>query len=363
MRAPLLALAVLLCVGIIADAYIYVQTRRRCQNPLWSRLTLWSSIALVALMVVAMCLPARFGSEQTLAIKMWTLFAWLSVYASKYVGVIVDLIASAPRLFRRDRLHWLTKAGIGLSAILFAAMWWGALINRYRIDVRHVEVPVENLPPAFDGMTIAQFSDLHTGTFGSDTTFVAELVDRINALHADVIVFTGDIVNRRMIWSSTAHKQLNMQRLYDLYRHTPMRLLLNETEWLRRGNDSIALIGVENIGDPPFTIYGSLSRAYPALSDSNSKILLTHNPQHWVDSIAATPDANVALTLSGHTHAMQIELGGISPAAWRYPTWGGLYSDSTGRRHLYVNIGAGTVGIPMRMGATPEITLITLRSR
>ena len=197
MRAPLLALAVLLCVGIIADAYIYVQTRRRCQNPLWSRLTLWSSIALVALMVVAMCLPARFGSEQTLAIKMWTLFACLSVYASKYVGMVVDLIASVPRLLRRNRLHWLTKTGIGLCAILFAAMWWGALINRYRIDVRHVEVPVENLPPAFDGMTIAQFSDLHTGTFGSDTTFVAELVDSINALNADVIVFTGDIVNRR----------------------------------------------------------------------------------------------------------------------------------------------------------------------
>lgn len=395
MRAPLLALAVLLAVGLLADVYIYVQSRRRCADRRWSRLALWTTVALVVLMTVAMSLPARIGSETTLSLKMWTLFAWLSVYASKYLGVAVDLIASLPRLFRKPRLRWLTKSGIALAALLFAAMWWGALINRFRIDVRTVEVPVENLPEAFDGFTIAQFSDLHTGTFGTDTTFVADIVDRINSLHADVIVFTGDIVNRRsdemrpfistlsrldapmgvyailgnhdygdyLDWPSPAHKEANMKMLRSQFRRTPMRLLLNETQWLRRGNDSIALIGVENIGDPPFSIYGSLAKAYPTLDDANTKILLTHNPQHWVDSIAANPQTNVALTLSGHTHAMQIELAGVSPAAWRYATWGGLYPDASGRRFLYVNIGAGTVGIPMRLGATPEITLITLRSR
>lgn len=393
MRAPLLALLAVFVVGLLADAYIYVQTKRRCNNPIWSRLTLYSSIALVVLMVVVICLPARKGDNLLLQAKMWTLFSWISIYLSKYLAVIIDIIASVPRLWRRHRLKWLTRAGISLAVILFAAMWWGALINRFRLHVNEVTVSIKGLPEEFDGFTIAQFSDLHTGTFGSDTTFVSHLVDKINSLNADAIVFTGDIVNRRSDelppfisplqrlkapagvyailgnhdygdynnWPSPLDKKANMELLYRLYGETPMHLLRNETFWLHRGNDSIALIGVENIGDPPFKIYGSLRKAYPNLSDSNTKILLSHNPQHWVDSISADPNANVALTLSGHTHGMQIDVAGISPAALRYATWGGLYSDSIGRK-LYVNIGAGTVGIPMRLGATPEITLITLKS-
>ena len=94
-----------------------------------------------------------------------------------------------------------------------------------------------------------------------------------------------------------------------------------------------------------------------------TKILLTHNPRHWVDSIQNNDNVRIQLALSGHTHAMQIEVGGVSPASLRYETWGGLYADSHEHHQLYVNIGAGTVGIPMRIGATPEITVITLRRR
>ena len=139
------------------------------------------------------------------------------------------------------------------------------------------------------------------------------------------------------------------------------RLLLNETVMLRNNGDSLALIGVENIGDPPFKVYGSLDRAYPNHSDSVAKILLTHNPAHWVDSISDHDNVRVPLSLSGHTHAMQMEILGWSPAKYRYPTWGGMYSDSDKKHQLYVNIGSGTVGFPSRIGATPEITLITLK--
>ena len=142
------------------------------------------------------------------------------------------------------------------------------------------------------------------------------------------------------------------------------RLLLNEHIFLHRGNDSVAVIGVENIGDPPFHSYGSLYKAYPDVSDGNAKILLSHNPAHWVDSVSGNEAVNIDLTLSGHTHAMQIEVCGVSPAVFRYRTWGGLYSSENGfGGKLYVNIGLGTVGIPMRLGATPEITVITLTSR
>ena len=122
------------------------------------------------------------------------------------------------------------------------------------------------------------------------------------------------------------------------------------------------LIGVENIGDPPFPVYGDLDAAYPGdLADPAFKILMSHNPAHWVEDIKDSPDKNIALTLSGHTHAMQMELFGVSPAAFRYQTWGGMYADEDAAHRLYVNIGLGEVGIPARIGATPEITLISLR--
>jgi len=393
MRAPFTALLILLLVCLAADAYIYVQACRRCRSKAWPRIQFISALILIGAMIVEMCLlPKQVGEKQLLG-KMWLLYAYLSIYLPKYVAIAFDLPASAPRLWHRRRIKWLTVSGIIAACSICAAMWWGAVFNRFNIDVTHVEAPIPDLPASMDGYRIVQFSDLHTGTFGKDTSFVDELIDSINAQNADAIVFTGDIVNRHSgemepfvnslarlhapdgvfailgnhdygdyyNWPSTRTRQANMELLCDLYRQTGIRLLRNETTWLRRGTDSIALIGVENIGEPPFTTYGSLVKSYPTLSDSVPKLLLSHNPRHWTDSIASDPTANVALTLSGHTHAMQIKVADWSPSAWRYDTWGGMYTDSAGR-NLYVNIGSGTVGLPMRIGATPEITVITLKA-
>ena len=163
-------------------------------------------------------------------------------------------------------------------------------------------------------------------------------------------------------WNSPADKADNMQQLLDMQSEMGWKMLNNATSFIHRGNDSIALIGVENVGDPPFTVYGDLDMAYETLDDPVVKILLSHNPAHWVEDIKDAPDKNIALTLSGHTHAMQMSAFGVSPAAWRYPTWGGLYADEDGHQ-LYVNIGLGEVAIPARIGANPEITLITLRRK
>ena len=168
----------------------------------------------------------------------------------------------------------------------------------------------------------------------------------------------GDYFN----WPNDSSKAANMELMDSLKAKMNWQLLRNQTAWLRCGSDSIALVGVENVGDPPFHIYGDLPASYPgSLSDDVFKILLSHNPAHWVADIKDNPSAQIALTLSGHTHAMQMEAFGISPAAFRYPTWGGMYSDSDSLRRLYVNIGIGEVGIPARIGATPEVTLFTLR--
>jgi hypothetical protein len=394
MRVSLLFLLTILIIFIIIDWYFYRQIKRRVRNRrLWARLQLVSALILDAILIAGMIVPARSGDNPVLLLKMWMLFLFGTVAIPKVIILIFDLLAKLPTLFGKKRCKVLTRVGLAIAGVMFIASWWGALINRFNSQDKEVEVAIADLPQAFDGYRIVQFSDLHSGTYGDDTTYVSQLVDHINSLDADVIVFTGDIVNREtaevlpfvkilsrlkapdgvfailgnhdygdyMNWDSEADKQANMMQLYQAYDRTGIRLLLNETEWLRRGNDSIALIGVENIGDPPFHVYGSLSKAYPNISDNNTKILLSHNPAHWVDSISGNKDANVHLTLAGHTHAMQIEVCGISPAALRYKTWGGLYSDTDSQHQLYVNIGIGTVGMPMRLGATPEITIFTLR--
>lgn len=394
MRAPFLILLIILLISIAADLYIYIQCRRRCRSRVWCRLQAVTAILLMTLMVVEMLLPAKEGSDNALRTKMWVLFGYVSVYLPKYLAIICDLLASLPRLWHHRRMKWLTVSGIVLSIALFPAMWWGALINRYHLQVREVTVEIPSLPASFEGTRLVQFSDLHTGTFGTDTTFVSLLVDRINELHPDATMFTGDIVNRRseeMLpfvgvlsrlrapmgvyailgnhdygdyynWPSASSKAENMELMYRLQRYMGWRLLRNECNWLHRGNDSIALIGVENVGDPPFHIYGDLAASYPGdMADDNFKILLSHNPAHWAQDIKDNPANNIALTLSGHTHAMQISAFGASPAVFRYPTWGGMYADADSLRRLYVNIGTGEVGIPARIGATPEITLFTLR--
>ena len=392
MRLPLFPLLIAIIVNLLVDTYIYKALTHRFRSRIPAQVHLWSAVALFILIVVALLMP-RTSSESALLAVMWMIYIYISVYFAKYAFVIIDLAARIPQLLRRKRLRWLSAIASVTGVGVLGVMLWASMINRFHIDVNEVEIGIDGLPDGFDGYRIAQISDLHVGTFGSDTSFVSTLADRVNALDADMIVFTGDIVNSRSTeliphaaplsklsapdgvlsilgnhdygdyasWPDKAAKQGNMDLMKSLQKDMGWRLLLNECVMLHRGGDSIAVIGVENIGDPPFPVYGSLSDAYSQYSDSVVKILLTHNPAHWVDSIASRPDINIPLSLSGHTHAMQIEIFGWSPAKYRYSTWGGLYADDNGSHQLYVNIGTGTVGFPARVGATPEITLFTLK--
>lgn len=396
MRLPLILILPLLALGVLVDWYIVRAVWLRCtwRPRLCRRVALWSSVAFLVMFTTVVIWPKTGGADRQLDTLMWALFAYFSVYMPKYIFCLFDLIAKIPQLWHRHRWTAVTVAGAVLATAVCGLMWWGALVNRYRIDVKRVEITDNNLPDSFNGLTIAQISDLHTGTYGTDTAFVAKLVDAVNALHPDMVVFTGDIVNRHSAeflpftgalsrlhapmgvysilgnhdygdyyrWPSEDAKSANLAMLDSLERAMGWNLLRNETAFMHRGTDSIAVVGVENIGDPPFHRYGDLSKSYPgSLSDPTFKVLLSHNPAHWVNDICDDPLSNIALTLAGHTHAMQVELFGLSPARWRYRTWGGLYPSDDGSKQLYVNIGAGEVGIPARIGATPEITLITLR--
>lgn len=390
MRLPLVLVLPLLVLNVLVDWYICRAVKARATKSVWYRIALWSSVVLTAAFVLIIALPKRDGSNSSLLALMWSLFAYLSVYLGKYVFVIFDLIGKIPCLFRRHRVKALGTTGAILGTAVFVLMWYG-VVNRYRIDVKEVEFADASVPAAFDGYRIVQLSDIHTGSYGTDTTYLSSVVDRINSLKPDLVLFTGDIVNRRSdelkpftgvlsrievpvlsvlgnhdygdyyLWESDAAKAADRAALADLQKSMGWKLLNNETEKIVRGGDSIMVVGVENIGDPPFPVYGDLDIAYPTPDDGAFKILMSHNPVHWVNDIKDAPDKNIALTLSGHTHAMQIELFGLSPAAMRYKTWGGMYADSDTTHRLYVNIGLGEVGFPARIGATPELTLFTLR--
>lgn len=394
MRIPLLFLITVIVLSLLVDGYIYIMVRRRCVSKVPARLQLVSAVLLYMALIVGVSMPRRSGDDGSLLFIMWVLFGYMTFIMPKLVFVVVDAVALLPVLWHGRCWRWLSLTGGVIAIVAFLAMWWGALVNRFRVDVREVDFEFPHLPAAFDGFRIVQISDLHVGTYGDDDRFVRKLVGVINGLHPDAVMFTGDIVNRHSSelipfvdalsgieapygvfsilgnhdygdyadWPSEADKAADVAALCAMQESMGWKLLLNQTEFMHSGRDSIAVIGVENIGDPPFRIYGSLHKAYPAVGDSVSKILLSHNPAHWTDSIAGHDDVNIALTLSGHTHAMQIEVAGLSPAAMRYATWGSMYGDEAGRHALYVNIGAGTVGMPMRLGATPEITLITLKA-
>lgn len=393
MRLPLLLILPVLLLDALVDWYICRVVRRRCR-PVWFKVALWSSVLLAAALILIIVFPKKGADDTELARMMWGLFVYFSIYVGKYIFVLVDLLGKIPRLFGRRRIKGFAWAGAILGVVVTCVMCWGT-INRYNLQVRAIDFADSRVPEAFDGFRVAHISDIHCGSYGSDTTFLSQMVDRINRLHPDVVLFTGDIVNRHSSelepfvstlsrlqapfgvysvlgnhdygdyyrWPSDEAKAADRRLLADLQARMGWKLLNNASAPLHLGGDSIVIIGVENIGDPPFPVYGDLDTAYPAIGDEAFKILLSHNPAHWSADIKDAPDKNIPLTLAGHTHAMQCELFGVSPAALRYDTWGGMYADADKAHSLYVNIGIGEVGFPARIGATPEITLITLHKQ
>lgn len=395
MRLPLTLMLILLIVSIGVDLLIFRSLRRSRHAYPWAYIYSGTSAALIAMLLGVMAVPLKECQPHTLTAIMWFMYTYASVYITKTVLALFYLLSLLPRLTGHRSWPALRYAGMAVGAIIFSLMWWG-VSNRHNINVSRVSIHIQDMPPALEGLTIAQISDLHLGSWGTDTVFVSHLVDTINSLHPDLIVFTGDIVNRRTDelipfvstlsrlhaplgiysilgnhdygdyseWPSETAKLANMQLLYDLQAQMGWNMLNNTHVLIPVSGDTLCLVGVENVGDPPFHTYGDLGKSYPTPGDNRFKILLSHNPAHWHNDIRDQRDMNFALTLSGHTHAMQAELCGISPAALRYDEWGGLYIDQSAQHQLYVNIGAGTVGIPARIGATPQVSLLTLtRSR
>lgn len=391
MRLPLIMIAVASIVCGAIDFGIYKSlVHFKCGNSTKRGYRVFSVIVWV-IFLLAILVPKKDIGNDGLVVIMWMLFSVLSIYVAKLLFLLFSLICS---IFVKSKNCLIAPCIIALSSL--GLLLYSSAVTPYQINVSDIDIEFDNLPKAFDNYKIVQFSDLHLGSYISGSTFIDELVDSINAQNANIIVFTGDIVNRQsnemavyteclkklcspdgvfsvlgnhdygdyMHWESEGMKKLDVESLVSMQQRMNWTILNNSHTIIRNGNDSIALIGVENWGDPPFKMYADLSSSYTNLNDSTFKILLSHNPAHWDAEII--DKTNIALTLSGHTHAMQCAFNifgkYISPAVFRYSRWSGLYTNQE-KQYLYVNSGIGEVAIPARIGVKPEITVITLHCK
>ncbi len=292
-----------------------------------------------------------------------------------------------------SRRQFISKLALGLAAIPFASFLYGIVKGRYNYKVLKYQLAFKDLPEAFDGLTITQVSDIHSGSFTSKEK-VQYGVDMINQQKSDVILFTGDIVNNKaeemndwidvfknleapmgkfsvlgnhdygdyIQWDSKADKKNNFQAVKEIHPKIGFDLLLDEHRYIEKDGQRIAIVGVENWGKG-FNQKGDLKKATAGIKKEDFKILMTHDPSHWEYQVKKD-SFNYHLTLSGHTHGLQmgIEIPGVfkwSPSQYVYKQWAGLYNEFG--RFINVNRGFGYHAFPGRVGIWPEITVIELK--
>lgn len=309
---------------------------------------------------------------------------------------IMDIFSShnnTDATFMPSRRKALTMLSAGLAAIPFAAMLYGITRGKYQFSVTNNVLRFPDLPPEFDGFKIVQISDVHSGSW-DDLAEVARGIEMIQEQAADIIVFTGDLVNTHKdeinpfieifarlsapygkyaclgnhdyYGDRIVDKEERSSYWADFYKkfeQMGFELLNNSNRYIQKGEDKISLVGVENWGAGRwFPKKGDLDKALEGTNDGDFTVLLSHDPTHW-DEHVIKHKKHIHLTLSGHTHGMQfgINLPGFqwSPVKYRYKKWMGMYEQA--KQYLYVNRGFGYLAFPGRVGMWPEISVFELK--
>lgn len=374
---------IVMLAALLPDLYIWGNFIKG-GRVLWSVLYWLPTAALILLPIVAL-----MGKWQN---ELFQLFVFLTLLFAipKLVFVLFSLAGRGLATLVPISTNICNGIGLTVAILIITTVSYGIIEGWRHVVVKETDIVSESIPRSFNGYTIVHLSDFHIGTYKQSPETVREIVDKVNAIYPDAIFFTGDLVNsspeevsefisillemkaKDGIFSVLGNHDYceyrnytvpdspakSLAELIRIERKMGWTVLLNEHRLLRRGNESIAVIGVENDGEPPFPSRADLCKATAGLDSSTYKILLSHDPSHWRRSIL--PETNIQLTLSGHTHAMQLKIGRFSPAKWQYPEWGGLYEHNN--RKLYVSTGVGS-NVAFRIGAWPEINVIRLQSK
>jgi len=398
---------------LLIDFYIYYAIK-----PLFDELSLnlkrilfflfWgiSGLSVLSVIVYNFGIPSHFpNSFRSLIIS--GLFV---IYFSKFFGLIFLMIDDVRRLLvwiynqfavvtgietnpePADRLDFMRKASIVATAVPLSVMTFGIISGAHDYRVKRRKIYLPNLPGSFDGIRIAQISDIHSGSFYNKIAVKGGVEMLLNE-KPDVIFFTGDLVNNKTdefnnyfdvfkkvkaplgvystlgnhdygdytYWPSREAKTSNLKKLITAHREMNWDILINENRQLTINKESIAILGVENWGTGRFPKYGDLEKAYRGTEYYPVKLLLSHDPSHW-DAQIRPQYPDIDITFAGHTHGFQfgIEIGDFkwSPSQYIYKQWADLYQEEN--QYIYVNRGYGYLGFPGRVGILPEITILEL---
>jgi uncharacterized protein len=340
----------------------------------------------------------------------WMLSLFITFFITKIVFTVILFVGDLGRLLYGigdrvisgeksagepifpPRRKFISEIAILVAAVPFSGFFYAMLRGKYDFKLHKHILYFDDLPDAFDGFTITQISDIHSGSF-DNAEAVQRGIDLAKAQQSDLFVFTGDLVNNAaweiepyierfkelkapygqfsilgnhdygdyIVWNSEAEKAANLEDLKKQHQRLDYRLLLDENVVIEKGGQKISLIGVQNWGRG-FIQMGDLDKAIQGVDKDAFKILLSHDPTHWEEKVRFYP-TKIQLTLAGHTHGAQfgVEAAGLrwSPVQYRYIDWAGP-AEQNGRK-IYVNRGFGFLAFSGRLGIWPEITVLTLK--
>jgi predicted MPP superfamily phosphohydrolase len=406
---------ILMALSLLFDIYAYNGLRTIAsgwKSRQFRRLLLWGYVTVSAgLMLLLILGVGSFSTPQGMRpYHEWVLSLFLALLVTKLFFVVVLFLWDSGRFFYaivrrlvgpRDkrqekflpaRRQFMVDSALLVAAVPFGAFLYGMLKGKYDFRVHRETLHFDDLPAAFDGFTITQISDIHSGSFDNHAA-VRRGIQLAQAQNSDLFVFTGDLVNNvaweiepylddfsrlrapygqfsilgnhdygdYIKWDSVGEQEANLEKLKGHHRTLGYRLLMNEHVELEKGGQKITLLGVQNWGRG-FIQLGDIDKALDGVDPESFKVLLSHDPTHWEEKIRYHP-TTIHLTLAGHTHGAQfgVESDSLrwSPVQYRYLDWAGLAKEKN--RYLYVNRGFGFLAFSGRLGIWPEITVITLR--
>ena len=397
-----------LLILLIVEFYSYQAMKTITKNKWVLLIYLIVSIAILLFIVYSFASFDR-GKGQNKS-SLFVIGMTLLIYVPKLLIFFVLFIEDVTRLieasvmyfvdedrqqFFSPRRKFVSQIALGIAAIPFGSLLYGMTIGKYNFKVIKQQIFFDDLPEEFDGTTITQISDIHSGSFDENTDKIKYAIDLINEQNSDLLLFTGDIVNthakemdpwistfkglyqpklgkysvlgnhdygKYFDWNSKEEENQNFEDVKAIHDKIDFNLLLNENIRIKKGDSEIVLVGVENWG-VHFGKKGDLNKASENVKPDDFKILMSHDPSHWENEIK-NHKTQYHLTLSGHTHGLQfgIEIPGWfkwSPVQYVYKQWAGLYENAG--RYIYVNRGFGFHAYPGRVGIMPEITVIELK--
>lgn len=375
---------IILLVTLLPDIYIYRRYVKRRLGNVWARIAWWLPTLLITVSTISVSLTRDFAPHNLTLFNTY-LFITALVVLPKLTFVLCSLAGRLARRMLKLRRNWGNYVGLVLVLGELYILFHGTMVGTDRLNVRQVTIEFDDLPTAFDGYRIAQFTDVHLGSMKDELMLRA--VTAIDDMRPDLIVFTGDIQNMgpdelprfaqtlkrlkakdgvmsvlgnhdysRYVNLPPDEALRNERMTRDFETSVGWQLLLNDNRIVRRGSDSIVIAGGENDGRPPFPAKADLKKAMRGIHAKSFVVMLQHDPSAWRRHIL--PLTNAQLTLSGHTHGGQISLFGLRPTELVGKEDDGLYVE--GKRKLFVSTGLGGF-VPFRFYMNPEVVEITLK--